>query len=434
TLMPYKQSEKIGGWQYVGMRETILKRVSFNFKETGSGDVIALELSKPKPDKPADAYTKLFNIHFIAKRKSGEAPISDEEKAFAAKMTKNIAEREGLNLKETRKPLEKEPLHFVIPAKYKDKLFYDGSKKELVFRGVMTSADKKELMKISDNPQYSTSLIEIYNQSNYYFRRSDNWRWIFWILGPPGLIFALMAFFMREPVKGGTETYLTEKEALKLDKEAKPSIMRIFKTPSVVLMIIANILATFCVGGLTTWLFPFVERFKGIESSEASIKMGPIVILFTVAGVIVSGILADKLFKKTKRSHNILIAFSIIAALPFMYIFLYTTNRLMLVGSISICMFFLSWINGPQNSLLVSLVEPKLRASLNAVHILLIHVLGDAISPLIIAHFSDRYSLQVALSIVPIFLISGCILFAVAGIFVPKDLADLELRMKSEAA
>ncbi|MFA6448478.1 MAG: MFS transporter [bacterium] len=463
SLAPYKINETVNGWQYKGLGETKEKKAEFRFTSPENGAALSLVMSKPKlpkpakpagaftkfvksvlslvhikpkPSKPADAYTKLFNVDFKVADKSGDRKPTPAEKTAAQAIVKGIGTLEGAQLKETRQALATWPAHLKkqIPKKYKNIFFYDREKKELVFHGPMTKQDKIELMLISDNAQYANSLIELFNQSNFNYRRSDNWRWIFWILGPPGLLFAFMAFFLREPVKGGTETYLTEDEAKQIDAAARPSIWELAKNKSVVLMILGNILVTFCVGALTIWIFPFVERFKNMDSSEAAMKVGPVVILFTVAGVILSGLFADKLFKKTKRANNIIMVVSILAGIPFMYGFLYSNNYIIMVGSVSLCMFFLSMINGPQNALLMSLIEPKLRATLNAVHILLIHVLGDAISPFIVGYYSDKYNLQFALAVLPVFLVLGCILFAAAGYFVPGDLKALEQRMRKQLA
>jgi len=100
------------------------------------------------------------------------------------------------------------------------------------------------------------------------------------------------------------------------------------------------VLVTYCTGGLITWLFPFVERYKGIESSAAGMKFGPYVVGSMVLGVIVSGIAADKLAKKTPYGNNIILVLSILLATPFLYMFLTAKTESMLLFSISIGMFF----------------------------------------------------------------------------------------------
>lgn len=301
---------------------------------------------------------------------------------------------------------------------------------ELVFYGVMTRKNKMALERVSDSEHYSKSIGILHAATEHHYRRSDNWRWIFWILGPPGVIFALLAWFLKEPLKGGEEEFLTEEEARRVEASGKVNYLTLAKTPSVVVMVLSNILVTYCVGGLNIWLFPFVERYKGIPSAEAAISFGPFVIGGAVLGVIFSGVAADFLQKKTPRGNNIIIVAGILLSIPFIYLFLYATNNVLVVSSITLCIFFLTWINGPQNALLMSLVEPRLRAMLNGIHILLIHILGDALSPIIIGHYSDEKNLRYALAMLPVFLIVGAIGFAVAAKFVPNDLKALEKRMK----
>ncbi len=307
------------------------------------------------------------------------------------------------------------------------------TKGTLVFYGIMTHKDKLALEKLTDSEQFSKSVGILAADSKYFHVRSDNWRWIFWILGPPGLLFALFAWFLKEPLKGGSEDFLSEEEAKRVEEAGTVNYSVLLKTPSIVFMILSNILATFCVGGLNTWLFPFIERYKGIDSAVAAMKFGWIVVIFAVLGVIFSGIAADKLQKITPRGNNIIIVAGILLSIIPMYVFLDAENYIVMVGAISLTIFFLTWINGPMNALLMSLVEPRLRAMLNGIHILLIHLLGDAISPFIIGYNSDKVNLKYALAMLPLFLVVGAVGFAIAAIFVPKDLKAVEKRMKNIA-
>lgn len=304
---------------------------------------------------------------------------------------------------------------------------------EMVFYGIMSGDDKLALEKVSDSEQYTKTIGALAALAKHYHRKSDNWRWIFWILGPPGLLFALMAWRLKEPLKGGGEDFLTEEEAKRVEESGKTDYTVLLKTPSVVIMILSNILVTYCVGGLNIWLFPFVERYKGVPSAEAAVKFGPIVIAGAVAGVIISGVLADKLQKVTLRGNNMILVVSILCSIPFMYFFMYTESYHLMIASITLCIFFLTAVNGPMNALLMSLVEPRLRAILNGIHILMIHVLGDALSPIIIGHYSETHNLQYALAMLPLFLVVGAVGFGIAGIFVPNDLNAVEKRMKKLA-
>lgn len=431
-LVPIKQGADLEGWKYEGLHQTRDRLVSFDFKQ--GEDALSIVLSKPDLKKEADARTALFNVDYRLNEKNEKSEPAGEQKRFADSVVRIMQDREDDDMQAVSAALEKMPSHFDIPNKYKGLLTYDGGAKKLVYKGVMTLEAKKTLRDISDNPEYQKALISIYNDSAFYYRRSDNWKWIFWIVGPPGLIFAFLAFLLREPVKGGTEEYLSEAEALKLSGKGKINYSPLWRTPSLVIMMFSNVIFTFGVGGLNMWLFPFVERYKDMESAEAAMKIGPIVIVAMLFGVILSGIAADKMFKKTKRAYNIIIFAAVMLAAPFLYVFILSNNYRALIASVAIGMFFLSWVNGPQNALLVSVVDPKLRATMNAIHILLIHVLGDGPAPIIIGFLSDKYSLKFAFLTLPMIMVVGAVGFMIAGIFVPRDLRRLEERMKKQAA
>lgn len=428
-LVPYEKGAIVEGWTYEGQRQTKDRLVSYDFKN--GANTLSVVLSKPDLEKKSDAYTKLFNVDYRLNEKSEP---EGTQKTFAETVTKTIAIQEGAPLKVVSSPLKELPTKFKVPEEYKGLLHYDKANKNLVYNGIMTVKDKKMLRDISDNPKYQNALVEIYSYSAFYYRRSDNWKWIFWLLGPPGIIFALLAFMLREPVKGGTEDYLTEEQALKVDAKGSIDYSPLWRTPSLVIMMLSNVIFTAAVGGLNMWLFPFVERYKDIESSKAAMQLGPIVIVSMLVGVILSGIVSDKMFKKSKRAYNYILFVCITLSIPFLYIFVMTLNYYALIASVTLGMFLLSWVNGPQNTLLVSVVDPKLRATMNAVHIVLIHCLGDGPSPIIIGALSDKFSLKFAFMLLPIALFIGGLGFLIAGYFVPKDLQKLEDRMKKQVA
>ncbi len=426
-LTPYSQGEQIGDCVYNGLHQTKDRLVSYDF-DCG-GKPLSVVLSNIDKKHEADARTMLFNVDYRA----GEGEPEDSLLEFAASFTETVRDREDDDLQLVTADLKGLPAHFKLPPQYADKLAFDEKAGLLAYKGIMSKDDLQALREISDMPEYQKAVISISNESKFYFRRSDNWKWIFWILGPPGLIFALMAFMLREPVKGGTEDYLTESQAAAINAKGKIDYSPLWKTPSLVIMVFSNVIFTAAIGGLNMWLFPFVERYKGMESSEAAMKIGPIVVVAMLVGVVLSGIVSDMMFKKNKRAYNWIIFVCILAGIPFIYVFIMSDNYLAIVGAIAVGMFLLSWVNGPQNTLLVSVVDPKLRATMNAIHILLIHVLGDGPSPIIIGYLSDQYSLKFAFMWLPVAMLVGAVGFMIAGIFVPNDLKKLEQRMTGQA-
>jgi MFS family permease len=434
SIVAASGEQSVSGWKYNGVSETRDRLAKFDFTNAG-GEKISMVIGKFDPKKRAAFKSKFFNVNYYTNEKPVEVSAATAgAAALIAALDKRISERETRGIEKMSAQLVSLPRHFVIPAAYKNSLVYDKDKKELSYIGVMTEKDRKVIENISDKDEYIKAVSTIYSNTAYHYMRNDNWKWIFLILGPPGLLFAFLAFRLKEPVKGGSEEFITEEEARVIDAKGKANMAVIFRSPSVLLLIVANILASYCVGALNTWLFPFVERYKGIPSADAAIQFGPYVVACAAIGVVLSGVLADKLQKKTVIGGLIIVCVGLACSIPCLYVFFYAKERMIILSSVCAAIFFLSWINGPYNALLISLIEPRLRAFVIGMEILLIHLLGDAISPLVVGYLSDMHTLRYALSMLPLFLVAGIAVFIVSAIYVPRDLKALEVRMKSIAA
>ena len=66
--------------------------------------------------------------------------------------------------------------------------------------------------------------------------------------------------------------------------------------------------------------------------------------------------------------------------------------------------FFLFFNTGPSNAILANVTHPSIRATAFAVNILIIHALGDAISPPVLGWVSDRFSMNAAFGLVGLML------------------------------
>ena len=76
---------------------------------------------------------------------------------------------------------------------------------------------------------------------------------------------------------------------------------------------------------------------------------------------------------------------------------------------------------GPMNTEIINSVPPSIRARALSINTLLIHFLGDAISPPIVGAISDRFGLQIALSIAPVFIFLAFITWGLGFCFIKKQ-------------
>lgn len=257
------------------------------------------------------------------------------------------------------------------------------------------------------------------------------WRTAFYIAGIPGIIIAIMCYFLKEPVKGGSEEFIEDKDVEKLES-ATPPISTLFKIPTIAIMLVAQTLLTFSIGGLVQWMFSYAARYWNLSPSEAALQVGPIVIVASLFGVICGGVLADFLNKRTKKGNVIVMALGMLIGSPFIYFFFIVESRTICYILLAIGVFFMLWFNGPGGALQMSLVDPKLRAMISAIFIFVIHFFGDAFSPLLIGILSDNYGLKKAMMILPWINILAALIVCCMFFTVEKDLAAVEERIKKQ--
>ena len=86
--------------------------------------------------------------------------------------------------------------------------------------------------------------------------------------------------------------------------------------------------------------------------------------------------------------------------------------------------FFMWFYNGPINSVLVNCVPSALRARAFSFSILCIHLLGDAVSPLVVGAISDATgNLLLAMTLVPVALVLGTLVWLYAWRTLPQEAA-----------
>ena len=83
--------------------------------------------------------------------------------------------------------------------------------------------------------------------------------------------------------------------------------------------------------------------------------------------------------------------------------------------------FFLFINTGPTNAILANVVHPIMRPASFALNILVIHALGDVISPPIIGVVSGRWGKTVGFEVVSAFLVLGGLLWLWGGRYLERD-------------
>jgi MFS transporter, Spinster family, sphingosine-1-phosphate transporter len=227
------------------------------------------------------------------------------------------------------------------------------------------------------------------------------WRWAFYLVAIPGIILGLICFFQIDPrARGGAR-----EERKRAHKEDYLALLR---TRSFVFNSLAQTAMTFALGGLAFWMSAYLI-FRRQPPELGTPIFGGITVVAGLLSTLMGGFVADRLQKRFSGSYFLVSGVGMLMAFPLFVAMLYAPFPLawvFLFGAV----FFVFLNTGPSNAALANVAGPKIRATAFALNILVIHALGDAISPPLLGAVAGHYDMTVAFLVISgAMLISGVI-------------------------
>lgn len=220
----------------------------------------------------------------------------------------------------------------------------------------------------------------------------EGWRMAFLISGTPGLIAAICALFLPEPVRGASEGVETSK--LKAAARKGPSRLDyrdLLVNSSYNYAVLGMAMSTFAVGALGLWMATFLTEVRGFEKVQATTSLGLITAGASLLGMSISGWAADKLSKKNPKWLFLVPGIAMWMALPFMMIAILSTTKAFILGGLFLSIMFLFMNIGPCNAVISNVIPPTLRAAAFAITLFAIHFLGDIWSNPLVGYISDMF-------------------------------------------
>jgi len=158
----------------------------------------------------------------------------------------------------------------------------------------------------------------------------------------------------------------------------------------------------------SSWVFDSSPADGSLTNGTIGLYFGAIVVISGLVATLLGGILSDYLRNRgVKGAYFKVAGWGMIVAFPAYIAMLYVPFPLGWLF-IFVAVFFLFFNTGPANTILANVTRSKIRATAFAVNILIIHALGDAISPPILGLIGDYTSLHTAfMCISPLVLLSG---------------------------
>ena len=271
-----------------------------------------------------------------------------------------------------------------------------------------------------------------------YIADKFGWRSAFFFAAVPGILFALLAFGMREPLRGSAESIGRAVE--KIQEASLRNFLDLMRIRTLRATILSQTLLYFVLASNAFWLPILLTRRFELSVSKAGLLAGVVLVGGGLIGTLAGGWIADRRALKNPAAHlevgivgfllgAVFITVALIAPLNVGPIPVFVPAFLLAV----VCLYLYS---GPFTAVAQNVVSPGLRASAVTMLLFVSHVFGDSHSTFDVGVISQQVgSLQTALLITsPTLLIIAAIVAATGLRTVKTDVEVMEHDWAARAA
>jgi MFS family permease len=212
------------------------------------------------------------------------------------------------------------------------------------------------------------------------------WRAAFIWVGLPALVLGVIALSaLKEPL-----------EQVRPTKPGLREYGQLFKNKPFVWICLAHAMVTFVMGGLSAWMPTYFTRYYAMDVGQAGTVFGVLVIVSGAAGTYVGGKWADRLLVREQDAYYRVMRTGLAGAFLFALggIFIPCLPAAVLSVGFAVACLFMPL--GPIAAALVKVTQQAVRPMAFAANIFLIHILGDALSPVLIGQAADWWGLKTA--------------------------------------
>ena len=222
----------------------------------------------------------------------------------------------------------------------------------------------------------------------------DSWRAPFFIAAVPGVILALFVFVIREPQRGAAEVVAITSAPI------RQPIRRILATPTMWWLTLAGLCYNFATYANTSFMVPMLQRYFGLELSQAAMSVGVIVGVTGLFALPLGGWIADRLHVRMANGRLLFGGISLLLTSL-------CTGVALVAGKIDVALFVGLFAGGwvfAYNfytcvyTAVQDVVEPRLRATAMALFFAGLYLLGGGLGPVIVGGLSDHFAQQAMLA------------------------------------
>jgi len=225
------------------------------------------------------------------------------------------------------------------------------------------------------------------------------WRACLYLVSLPGFLLGGVAWYLREPPQ--------------VTVHQRTPVKALLSNPLLVYVLVGGVVAAFSAGALIVWMPQFVTDVRLFRPRDAGLYIGAVGVTGGLLGVVTGSYLADWLYARWPWGRMATIGTGLVLSCPFVTLSLYATNHVAMMVYFFLGIFLMVWYTGPIIAVIHDVVPADVKATAQALYILLIHLLGDTFSPAIVGKLADLHNLQTALLLPAVANVLGGVIFLV---------------------
>ncbi|MEO6726686.1 MAG: MFS transporter [Blastocatellia bacterium] len=222
--------------------------------------------------------------------------------------------------------------------------------------------------------------------------KTYGWRWTLVIAAVPGLLLAVLAYFIKEPARGMSEAVKVEHQ----QHRGWEPYRRVLSIPTMWWIIASGALHNFNAYAVNSFLPLYLGRYFGLDVAKAGYASAVVLGAVGVVGLLGGGLAADWARKKSPNGRMLLAACSLLISTPCIYLALEQPKGsltifmiLMCVGWMLIFVYYVTVYPAVQD-----VIEPSLRGTAMALYFCAMYLLGGAFGSKIVGNLSDYFGKQ----------------------------------------
>lgn len=217
------------------------------------------------------------------------------------------------------------------------------------------------------------------------------WRCAFLLACIPGLLLAILALRIPEPVRGALDTAIAAEPS-----PVKAPYSAVLRLPTMWWIILSGIFHNFNMYAINAFQTPFLQRFHAMSLKDASNVSAVSVGAVGAVGLIVGGWLADKVAAKRHNGRLLVAACSMALAAPCIFLAINQPKgaiaafmTLMVLGTMTMYVYYATVYSAIQD-----VIAPRLRGTAVAIYFCGMYILGASFGPVATGMLSDHFAHQ----------------------------------------